>query len=163
VIRRLLTISCSAGIVLSVVAWGVSYFGVHFLIRRDFSPQDFSFIAYSVSVESGAVLVSRARGEVTARTQFPNGLPPSDFFTGRMYKESWWWPEYTNTTTLAGGILPLWIPAFMFAVLSIPAFRKHRRRRRARLGLCAACAYDLRGSKTFCSECGTECEVPANA
>jgi hypothetical protein len=51
---------------------------------------------------------------------------------------------------------PLWLPASIFGLLSIPAIRALRRRvRPARQpGTCAGCGYDLRGSTDRCPECG---------
>jgi hypothetical protein len=51
--------------------------------------------------------------------------------------------------------VPHW---FLLAVLFVPAWRAHRRRRRRRLrmeGRCLVCGYDLRESPTICPECGS--------
>ena len=55
-------------------------------------------------------------------------------------------------------IVPLWLPAILFAVA--PAWwvtrerTRRRRRRRERAGLCTRCGYDLRASPEICPECG---------
>lgn len=54
--------------------------------------------------------------------------------------------------------IPIWSIALVCAVVSglltVPPVL--RRRKRARRGQCLRCAYDLRGSKERCPECGTE-------
>jgi hypothetical protein len=50
-------------------------------------------------------------------------------------------------------LIPLWLPAALFAVL--PAARLYRRiRPRYAGGLCPTCGYDLRASEGRCPECG---------
>jgi hypothetical protein len=48
------------------------------------------------------------------------------------------------------------LPAVITMTVGIaPFIARHRRRVRTRLGLCAACGYDLRASRERCPECGT--------
>ncbi len=59
-------------------------------------------------------------------------------------------------------VVPLWIPILICGLilwfLHNPA---SRRRKRKKLGLCIACAYDLRGSSERCPECGVDFEASA--
>ena len=56
-------------------------------------------------------------------------------------------------------------PILLFSIL--PTYwllTRHRDpRRRAKLGLCIKCGYDLRGSAGTCPECGTPASVQASA
>jgi hypothetical protein len=70
--------------------------------------------------------------------------------------------SYTN---FGSGVLhAVVVPAWLIALLSIlpPAgllYPAHRRRRRKRAGLCAACGYDLRATPGRCPECGASPKV----
>ena len=60
-------------------------------------------------------------------------------------------------------IMPVWLPVALFVLLParwISLQRgRWRRERRASLGLCSKCGYDIRATKDRCPECGTP--VPA--
>lgn len=64
-----------------------------------------------------------------------------------------------KTSGFKGIVLPLWMPALLFAIW--PAAVLARRRwwaiiERSRQGLCPTCAYDLRATVGRCPECGLE-------
>ncbi len=59
-----------------------------------------------------------------------------------------------------GILVPLWIPAVLFAAMFWWLGPRYRRRKRKKLGLCVNCGYDLRGSKDRCPECGARFEEP---
>jgi hypothetical protein len=55
---------------------------------------------------------------------------------------------------------PLWLPACLFAgVPALRLYRRVRRRRRNRGGLCSRCGYDLRATPGRCPECGNRSSV----
>ena len=71
-----------------------------------------------------------------------------------------WAPHFSKSPRFPKGrlVLPLWIPMLFFAAIFFcPAgFRRIQAHRRAKLGLCIACGYNLRGlPKPRCPECGT--------
>jgi hypothetical protein len=71
--------------------------------------------------------------------------------------------EYAGSWVGGSSLVNLFVPYWMLIVplLILPAawlggaMRDRRCRRRARLGLCANCGYDLRGSTVNCPECGS--------
>jgi hypothetical protein len=53
-------------------------------------------------------------------------------------------------------VFPTWVPAGIFAIAPVVAWRRWIRRRRARAsGCCPTCGYDLRATPERCPECGT--------
>jgi len=53
-------------------------------------------------------------------------------------------------------VFPMWLVVMGSLIApTISAMRLRRRRRRAKLGLCMHCGYDLRASSERCPECGT--------
>ena len=79
-------------------------------------------------------------------------------------RASWGFAYENEQYESLGGIVsrrnlmfPIWLPIPLFIVL--PALWGKRylgQRRRARLGLCRKCGYDLRASTERCPECGLQ-------
>lgn len=64
-----------------------------------------------------------------------------------------------SSATLTVALVANWVLCLFGAILPAYWLVRHRRaRRRARLGLCPTCGYDLRGTPDRCPECGR----PAN-
>lgn len=71
----------------------------------------------------------------------------------------WLWPGETGfveaSDGLWGAVLPLWIPAAVSGGVLLALARSHlRERRRAMVGCCTKCGYDLAGIDGVCPECG---------
>jgi hypothetical protein len=176
-IRRLFHIASVVGLVVSVTAWGVSYWGV-FVHAALYDG------TYSTSLCAGSLRASwRAASSVRLRTSFNYGLEAL-WLSQELYdqthsdyrievaslrnpwrpapnprpSQSRWYPTVAGYRS--GGKhfdVPLWISTLILTICSYPAFVAFRRRRRARHGYCAHCGYDLRGSpEGACSECGRE-------
>jgi hypothetical protein len=144
-LRKTLTILSLIGLLLSVGAWGASYFQVYYMgdnhglslaygaVRYTFWPRP---IPYGPDDERALQLLN-VRG--------PEGLRINGFIGFRTI----WIPEFD--------VVPLWIPTVVFGAYPVYMILPlHRRRKRKKLGLCLKCGYDLRASKDRCPECGTE-------
>jgi hypothetical protein len=176
VIRRLFRYSALIGAVLglmiSVVAWRVSYWGV-FVQTCPYQS------TYSTSLCSGFVRASwEAKRGSTNRRYFGKAALHLSQAKARWIGIDWMaevsmrnpisvshstrstlsrYPTLISGQGWAHINIPLWITTLIFAICSYPAFVAFRRRRRARHGCCPTCGYDLRGSpEGACSECGRE-------
>jgi hypothetical protein len=82
---------------------------------------------------------------------------PKVLVRARQFRAVRWLPFWRGGTTIASGLLPLWIPFCISAVPTAILFyldRPSARRRRA--GGCARCGYDRAGlaPQAVCPECG---------
>ena len=164
-IRKTLTILSLIGLLLSVGAWGVSYFrafcippgGTPFVALRG-GQIGLHFAKDGVPWErSEDVETLHLIDDITSVVQYTVKYKPGVHFSGFMDWTTWWRPAMSQGSAFLGrGILvPLWIPTVLFAAMLGWSFLPlHRRRKRKRLGLCVKCGYDLRASKDRCPECG---------
>ncbi len=152
-IRKLLGILFFAGLVVSLLLWGLSYFRLN---TAGPGP------LVNVNLVGGALFVGDlgmlgSNGDDALRRRW-------DFFGFHDFQTQWM-PKYKSRKRAGIGarwsiVVPLWMPASLFAAVwcyyfLVPSLR---RRRRKRLGLCLYCGYDLRASINRCPECGNEFE-----
>ena len=157
-IKKTLTTLSLIGLLLSVAAWGVSYWNV-FWKSED---QKLVLILWrsSLFIQSCARPMQQVP-DVGIDVRGYVGLGSTDFRLPR-YEPMLGVPKHLRGFYGALGpipsetTVPLWMACLVFAAL--PAYfglsLRHRRRKRKKLGLCLKCGYDLRGSKTRCPECG---------
>ena len=151
-IRKTLTILSLIGLLFSVAAWGVSYWGVEYTKWTDTSLSQYR-LAW------GGIDLIRVDQE-TLRQLTPSSFPQPGVIRRRGFN-GWrtiWRPHYKLNRYFYGSVvLPFWPLAMIFGStlwVTWRPLRSYRRRKRKKLGLCLKCGYDLRGSKGRCPECG---------
>ena len=155
-IRKTLTIFSLIGLLLSVGAWGASYWNVGYF---NHPVTIFAFegcVGLRIWHEDDydlATVKSELNSSNIKSTSIGN-----NFFLLRGFQSRHtysWWGEIVKSPRETSVVFALWIPTLIFALL--PAYAllpHHRRRKRRKLGLCLKCGYDLRGSEERCPECG---------
>jgi hypothetical protein len=146
--RRLFTIASAISLVLclaTIALWARSY---------QFIDMWYGPSIASIGTGHGSVSIILQRGS------FDHGWihasSPADASIARPARFRYEWPPYAATPTVALQA-PLWFPCSLLAIgptFWLIAYR--RRAKRARLGLCLNCGYDLRASPERCPECGAQ-------
>jgi len=157
-LRKTLTVFSLLGLLLSVGAWGVSYFNCAFVIDQE------SEGCVEVGLFAGSFVVvshhnKNPLGNVSVRSYWRGFHGFWTNWSGRIeevHVDSSGSSVYHIYLPRAGILsIPLWLPTLLFGVwpawLLLPF---HRRRNRKKHGLCVKCGYDLRASKDRCPECG---------
>ena len=145
--RKLLTIISLIGLLLSVVAGGVSYCNILYAFPRSQTLQ------YVLGLRDGACQL------LLAEYAGPMALPVGFRLEGYRGFYTEWKPGIEFEANVCRINLPLWVPILILLVLPLYALLPFsRRRKRKKLGLCVNCGYDLRGSKERCPECGMPIE-----
>jgi len=154
-LRKTLTILALIGLLLSVGAWGVSYWGIKYFREADASASQYSLV-------SGTMQVIRLDEETLRGMMWRNDWPqPGVRIQGFDSWRTKWKPHCEMNRQLFGVVvLPFWPLVMLFcSTLWLAWMPLHRRRKRKKLGLCVKCGYDLRGSSERCPECGTKFEM----
>ena len=142
-LRKTLTIFSLIGLLLTVAAWGASYFRPILRTRH-----------LTIGLISGRI--------VLVRYTYANKGRFDPILSWKHFRglETRWRPGIEMPIKNYGSLfVPLWMPTLLFAGLSYTFVAPvHRRRKRKKLGLCLKCGYDLRASKDRCPECGQEFE-----
>jgi hypothetical protein len=148
-LRRILLILSVVGLVGSAGLWAVSYANIaYYRGASAFGLQQGAFSVYLPGLQPYK--------EKTNIRPPPGRIVRNQItYTGYSGLETQWRLSFGSATTIRWLEVPLWIPTFIFSILAAPVWASYRRHRR-RLGLCAGCGYDLRGSPGPCSECGHE-------
>ena len=142
-IRKTLTILSLIGLLLSVGAWGVSYYDVSYM---------------SSDGRKAAVLIQGCVGlALYQRGTLPFPFPVGWSLAGFTGLETFWWnPDgyvIRNFPEEWRCVFPLWIPVLIFVIWPLWLISPtSRRRKRKKLGLCFQCGYDLRASKERCAK-----------
>ena len=161
-IRITLIILSFIGLLLSVGAWGVSYYGIMYigevhsclLANGTISAQFKSF----ASVRARESYLQSSTATLPTRWVWRIIVPPSLFPMWFPTWESYWLANNPYRPKVTAVSLPLWISTAVFLIVFVllyaPIRGEHGRRKRKKLGLCLKCGYDLRASEERCPECG---------
>src|SRR5262245_40449774 len=144
-LRRILLILSIVGLVGSTLLWGLSFFSLHIPPTKN----------CSVSLVYGSIDMSY----VYSGPGYFQGFDTRWFSDGFMFDQDWipYFRAYLGDFVGFTLILPMWVPTLIFlSTTSVCVISRRRIDRRARLGLCPRCGYDLRGSPAACPECGHE-------
>ena len=150
---------------------GPSVYNWYFLVYSAAGGLEIACDAEVRDRQSASVLQEiSADGEWKRRRYFFAPLPPeypSPLFGSRARPPLGFWFRWSRTpaTIRREVIVPYWSIALSTAVLpALSLIRRRRRRfreRRAALGFCAHCGYDVRASRDRCPECGAAIATPA--
>jgi hypothetical protein len=170
--RRLFTILSAISLILCITTiglWVRSYWRADMFRTRDSYDRTPRMAGYWINSNYGSLLLARFRDWVpsphpgenpkgfTYSTDAAEPFPSSNGILGfsvQFADDSKLRPDFFRYSIR----VPLWLPAILFAIApTIWFFAPHRRRgKRAKLGLCPTCGYDLRATPDRCPECGAE-------
>ncbi len=154
-LRKTLTILSLIGLLLSVVAYALSFNGL-LISKVSATRSDNVILADGLLLHARHVSRQR-RFAIPGPVEWHSGPHIKNFIKAGVSAWGRWMPRYEKGLETTTFWLPLYWPVILFALW--PAWRllpRHRRRKRKKLGLCVKCGYDLRASKERCPECGTE-------
>lgn len=173
--RKTITIFALIGLILSLTAWGISYYGAsgssryygaHLSINGGIREADLAlfkgrlFCRYRKWQNKLYVAPNRWRFHVGEGSSVV-GNPLKVTLLPWMAKS-----PLIEEALGSFDCLYIWVPLYLPTLLFVLALCSYtlvshcRRRMRRKRGLCVKCGYDLRGSKARCPECGREFEVP---
>ena len=160
-LRKTLTILSLIALLVSVGAWGVSWYGIsigrHSTTRLDSVDLADGILWYVWEKTNSEELKTVGQRRVEWGWRASKG--PLIQLASDMHSR--WVPSYHGplTGTISAMWLPLYLPVLFFAIWPTYVLLPfHRRRKRKKPGLCLKCGYDLRASKDRCPECGQEFE-----
>jgi hypothetical protein len=141
--RKTLTILSLLGLLLSVLAWVVSYLNIGHRGQK-----------YTWGVSRGAAFWMHDE-------HAGMGFQPSYYVQGfrgmRSIVRTTWLPHaLRHRGSVVHVAIPLWMSTLFFGSCFFPLFRSSRRRKHKRLDICVKCGHNLRGLTDHrCPECDT--------